>query len=985
MSDTREDAWNLINEIKKENDDRNTSLHNANEAKTRLLVIDRVLEVLGWNKADFNPETHARETGYLDYLLSIENVPRLIVEAKRTGVTFGSPSKNRLRNRYQLRSFRSTFGKPFSLIVAQAEKYAYETGVKYALITNGGEWILLQLLLAPGYTDLNDLYGYYFGNLFTDNFNFELFWDILHKLSVDSGSLESSFAEINIKEADFVEIPSAKVGQLRWQTSGIDSILRDFYDFFFGEITDKARRNMLTKCFVANSRLDQFRGELNRALRDTAPVFVPEAVDIDPGEGERLVTPSSGDQKGKVVIVTGSVGCGKTTFVTRELVRARHEQKDKLLALKIDLIDEVENQSTDVKSDLWKYIDEHWRNTRPSAYYNKTLRKIFGRELSEFLRMGPHESVFEQDPLELERQEASELKRLLNDPEIYFKKCWRYYQKKGIGIVVFLDNVDRRSKSYQEQVYNFTHKLARKTGATVIVTMRELTFFRGREAGFLDVRSNDTVFHLKSPNLEQLLSGRITYVEQHIKDDHRLSQWKKTRDWESFYRELLIHADVLKQVFLVNSQGREILALLGSVAWHDVRLFLITLKQLHFLLGSSRSNWSKSEVIAALMAPLDRGRPILGNLYQPPYPAYQNYFLKIRVLFLMQYGQSQHETRYGTTLNSIVRFLRQYGYQERWIKKALQELVQQRFLECLETPVAEEFTKDYQLRNNHSFRPSPLAYACTEFIITDSNYLALIGNDLPFHQEYSYKEYEKIIKGFSEVLMNEGLTRTAIELLGETLASRIVAKYLAEMLEGEQPSKSLAKYMPEVAGTERKMEGVAVTLRQEAQLPVFPKSTSKQLSLLSLIQNNIDEPSNTRRLPIPKTILSATIGRSGYPPLIFWALVHLRINENFGASGVEITKVINKYLVDDYNQKASNNVSRALRSDLMKSREWLISRKVSARLKVFQVKPNWPEYWQEIFGESAPEIDKDANYPNFARNRGTLLKAECQKKGDRLS
>ncbi len=948
---SREDAFTIINEIKVEYANKRSFLHNANEANTRLLIIDKVLMALGWDSQDFNPETHAKETGYLDYLLSIDNVPRLIVEAKRTGITFGADSKNSPRNYYQLRYFRSAFGRPFSSTVSQAEKYALETGVKYALITNGGEWILLQVLLAPGYTDLNDLRGYYFGNLFTDNFNFELFWEILYKPHVDTGSLESSFAEINIKEADFVQIPSTKFGQLQWQKKE-DVILREFYDFFFDEIIDVGRRNMLEKCFVADSRLNQFQGELNRALRDTTPAYLPEALDIDPGEGERLVSRSSGDRKGRVVIVTGSVGCGKSTFVTRELVRARHEQDRGLLALKVDLIDEVESQNSDIQSVLWKYIDREWHTTCPDAYHNEMLRKIFGRELAN-LRKGPYESVFDQDESELRRQEAQLLDKLLNDPEVYFKKCWEHYRGRGIGVVVFLDNVDRASEAFQKQVYNFTHKLARETGATVIVTMRELTFFRGREAGFLDVRSEATVFHLRSPNLEQLLSKRIAYIEQHIDRDHRLSEWKRTRDWTTFYQQILVYSQTLKSVFLVNSQGRELLALLGSVAWHNVRLFLEILKQLHALLGSSYSNWDKSEIVAALMAPLDRGRPFLSNLYLPSYHAYQNYFLKIRIILLMQYGQQQHETRHGTTLSSIVRVLRQYGYQERWIRRSVQELVQQRFLECLEAPVEEEYTKNYHLGDNHSFRPSPLAYVCTDSIITDSNYLALAGNNLPFHQEYSFKKYEEIVQSFSEALMNEGLTRTAIELLNETNASNIVAKYLAEMLEGEQPSKSLAKYMPEVAGIEKKVVEISEALKKRADLPLFPKSTPKQRSLFDTIQ---DDTSTTIPLSIPKTVHTARIGKSELAPLIFWALVYLRIQNNIGASGVEITDVINKHLVDDYNQKAPNNVSRTLRSDIMDSEEWLVSRKVSARRRVFQVKPNWSEYWEEIFGEPAPEI-----------------------------
>ena len=548
---------------------------------------------------------------------------------------------------------------------------------------------------------------------------------------------------------------------------------------------------MLEKCFVSDSRLNQFQGELNRALKDSAPIFVPEAVDIEPGEGERLVTRSSGDRKGRVVIVTGSVGCGKSTFVTRELIHAKREQDRGLIAIKVDLINEVEGSKLDIQSTLWKYINREWQNTLPEAYHNDVLRKIFGRELSD-LRKGPFETVFALDKSALAIQEAQLLQRLLNDPEVYFKKCWEYYRGKGIGTVIFLDNVDRASEPFQKQVYNFTHKLARETGITVIVTMRELTFFRGREAGFLDVRSTATVFHLKSPNLEQLIAKRIAYIEQHIEKDHRLSEWRRTRDWDVFYKQILVHSQTLKSVFLTSSRGREILALLGSVAWHNVRLFLEILKQIHTLLGSGDSNWNRSEIIAALMSPLDRGRPYLGNLYLPSYPAYQNYFLKIRTILLMQYGQLQHETRHGTNLISIVRVLRQYGYQERWIRKSVQELVQQRFLECLEAPVEEEYTKNYQIDNEHSFRPSPLAYVCTDFIITDQNYIALAGNNLPFHQEYSFKKYEKVLKSFSDALMNEGLTRTAIELLNETNASGIGGKVLGrKCLKTNNPQRAL--------------------------------------------------------------------------------------------------------------------------------------------------------------------------------------------------
>lgn len=61
-------------------------LKRANEAKTRLLVIDEILNLLGWPKVEYDPEHRTPTGNYTDYLLSLEEIPRLVVEAKRTNL-----------------------------------------------------------------------------------------------------------------------------------------------------------------------------------------------------------------------------------------------------------------------------------------------------------------------------------------------------------------------------------------------------------------------------------------------------------------------------------------------------------------------------------------------------------------------------------------------------------------------------------------------------------------------------------------------------------------------------------------------------------------------------------------------------------------------------------------------------------------------------------------------------------------------------------
>jgi len=958
---SREDAFEAIAQLRKDCESQSSKIHKANEAATRLLVIDRVLEALGWPRQDFNPEVKAGKGNYIDYLLEVDGIPRLIVEAKRVGITFSSPAKRSQRNHYQLRYFRSAFRTDFASVLEQAQRYVSETGVPFAVITNGAEWLLVQLLAAPGVTDINDLQGIYFGNLFSEDFNFDLLWEVLCRDYVGQGSLEANLGALNLKQADFCMTPQVGIGHLSWHASIDNQQLWDLYDRFFDEIIDPGRRKMLEKCFVSNSKLDHFQAELQRALRDTAPSYVSpvDPIEITPDEGRRLITSSSGDKKGRVAIVTGSVGCGKSTFVTRVLVDVKKEKKESLAAVKVDLIDEAMDDSARVVPDLWKYIAEQWKKAAPESYENETLRKIFGRQLLE-LRQGPYKEIFAEDGRLLLQREADLLDKLVTDPEVFFRECWRYYQQKGRGVVVFLDNVDRASESYQQQVYAFAHKLARETGATVIVTMREFTFFRGRDAGFLDVRTDDIVFHLQSPNLLQLLSRRIKYVEEYIDEDNRLSQLKKTQDWDSFYASALRHCALLKQVFLKDhSDGNAILALLSAVAWHDVRYFLKALRHLHTHIGTDDRPWTLSETIAALLAPSENGAPILGSLYYPSFRSYKCYFLRLRAILLMQYGRVHHKMKRGTSFREIEDLLKQYGYQRRWIQKTLEELVQERFLECVEAPAAEDYTKSYKVSEKHTFRPSPLAIVCIEEgIVSDATYLAFIGGDLPFHDKNKLAQYEQSVKEFCSVLDEQQLSRDAIGIMAETRATNIVANYLSETFFLESPSQNIADHVPEVAAIEQKLKTILTGLKTHVTAPPRPRSMGAgkdlQLPLFGSHHDIALTSGPADALPIPKDIESMRVGRSEMVPLIYWALVYLSLKGNSGANGVEITNVINEFLVEEHNQKASNNVSRALRSELLHSEGWLVAQKRSPRNTLFRVVDNWRDYWQRMFGDLPP-------------------------------
>jgi hypothetical protein len=957
---TREAALEAIYKLRQEYSEQADHLSNANEAKTRLLLIDYTLNALGWPQSDFNPEEPIGRRGYIDYLLKIDNAPRLVVEAKKIGHTFGFPRRRIKKNHYTLQYLRSAFGSPLTAVLEQARSYAMGTKVPFAVLTNGSEWLLVQLSRSPGFNTADDLFSVYFGNLLTDDFRFDLFWELLCRTNVGEGSIESYFAELNAREADFSRTLQAQLGTLQWKQQPDTEQIRAFYDRYFDDITDAGRRNMLEKCFVTSSELNHYQGELQRTLKDSAPAFAADAIELSPENRMDLFQSQSGDRRGRVALVMGSVGCGKTTLIHKVLIEARKD--DRLICVVIDLINEVTDENIDVPSLLWQYLMDTWRRIEPESYHYSNLCKIFGLEISQ-LKDGARSKVFKKEPSKFIDEEAQLLDRLSSDPRKFLSSCWRYYQQKRRGIVVVFDNVDRASQGYQQQVYAFAHRIADETGVTAIVTMREFTFFRGKEAGFLDVRSSDRVFHLQTPNLIQVLARRINYVKSHQSDDHRLSKWKRSGDWESFQKSAERHSEMLKNVFLTTKEGQERLSLLQAVSWHNIRYFFQLLRQVHLALGSSVNPWTISEIVASLMAPpsTTHGRPAINNIFRPPYQyqQFQSYFLKLRILLLLLYGQQEYETKRGTSVNQLLSLLSLYGYHTHWTKQAIADMVRERFLECLEAPTEEEYTKEYELSASHSFRPSPLAVVLINSIVEKPVYLCLMGNDLPFHNPNTFDVYKRALQNVYETLASQKLERDVIDLLPETALGKVVATYLVDIFSKEQPPENLLNHVPEIGAAEDKLSRIVNSLQKFANVSLPAVKRQGVIVQPSLFPEDNQGVRRSRHdiIPIPTNLLDIQIGRSEYGSLIFWALAQLKSQGVHSALGVDIAEVINEYLVDDHSKKAPNNVSRALRGKTLQSQPWLLTTEISQRKKIFGLADDWQAHWREIFDVEPPRLE----------------------------
>lgn len=99
---------------------------NLNEADTVLRIIKFFEEVLGYDPmSEISREQQIRDK-YIDIIIKIDSITRLIVEVKAAGVA--------LRDRH----------------IEQAERYAAESNIPWVLLTNGIEWNLYHLSFEEG-------------------------------------------------------------------------------------------------------------------------------------------------------------------------------------------------------------------------------------------------------------------------------------------------------------------------------------------------------------------------------------------------------------------------------------------------------------------------------------------------------------------------------------------------------------------------------------------------------------------------------------------------------------------------------------------------------------------------------------------------------------------------------------------------------------------------------------------------------------------
>lgn len=515
------------------------------ESDSRAKILDPIFkDCLGWTEDDITREEHIHK-GFIDYTFKIDNKPVLVLEAKKVGYSFIIPEALKKR-RYKINGAIST-DKKINEAINQVHAYCTEIGATSAVVSNGHQFVLFEAFRRFGKWREGSCVVFSSVQDIIDNFAF--FFGILGKPAVIGGSFKKNVAKEPIsldfeRPLDTIHNESATCG---WNV--LAGRLTAIIPYIFKDITNDSQIDVLKKCYVRQKQIRN-TDRVIRSSFDKLPYYSKHydinwfrETETEAGEFQLSFEKCSEFLRkegglGSVIMLLGGVGSGKTTFIHHYFKVVMSDRKD-ILWFYVDF-----GVSPPDIAEIESFIFDSIAHDYQERYKKKLEDSLKSVGISSVTANG--ESL------------------------LAFFSMLRY---QSYTVAIVLDNVDQHSYTtpkYQERVFEYAQHFANKFKTITFITLREESFFKSTRSGVLDAY-HLPMFHIESPNFEELIRKRIEYTQEFLT--------RQERERASYDVSPLGQWDVVKMFFVIINYsiresrrvGSEILRFINDVSGGDMR------------------------------------------------------------------------------------------------------------------------------------------------------------------------------------------------------------------------------------------------------------------------------------------------------------------------------------------------------------------------------------------------------------------------------
>lgn len=284
------------------------------------------------------------------------------------------------------------------------------------------------------------------------------------------------------------------------------------YGHIFNPRSREERALIVREAYVPSLRRQRYVEPIDRLIRGTVmPTTARLPIVENSGMPNEIYSAlrERRNLENQVLLLVGSVGSGKSTFVDYvSLVALPKDLRDKSVWARINL------NNAPLSTDLayqWiaKAMTDELRSAIPDQDIDnlQNLEKIFHPEVNS-LRRGALQ-LLDPKSIEYASRLADEILRLQRD-SINFAKCLGRYVCAGPGklLVVVLDNCDKRTRDEQLTMFQIAQWVRTEFKCLVVLPLRDITFDLHRLEPPLDTAIKSLTFRIEPPTFIEVLEAR---------------------------------------------------------------------------------------------------------------------------------------------------------------------------------------------------------------------------------------------------------------------------------------------------------------------------------------------------------------------------------------------------------------------------------------------------------------------------------------------
>lgn len=502
---------------------------------------------------------------YPDYLVLIEGLPLLVVEVKGPGTDLREAYREGRLYSGELNSLFPGKINPCQLVIACNDKTMF-----------AGRWDSQ----APDVTiDIENW------NVSHNDFN----W-LLEKFAFSSVVKQVPLLKSKLNEDVHFTKPIIKLGGKHMQNRSVSNSFGETISIEYGNLfnpeDENERVDVVTNAYVHVEKQLAHVDPIEKLIRKKISPSVSRSNEIanntKPVEIiDKLKTAHK--YNNKVLLLIGSVGSGKSTFMTYlKEVALDPELSERLTWVRLDMNNAEVNQ-TDIYDWLKTSISRELVRKHPSVDVGELeiIKQIYSDEIEDFNKTAKL-LIGNIDTYNLKL--FDKIQQLKSDKNITLTAYINHFvHKAGKDLIIVLDNCDKKSPADQLLMFEVANWLKENTKSIVFLPIRDTTFDLHRHEKPLDTVIKDLIFRINPPSLERVLFERVKYASR-LRENVNTGSYTLTDSMRVSHpskEELHYLRSIMKSLFQNSLFKKLISGLAGRNVRRGIEIFLDFCKSGH--------------------------------------------------------------------------------------------------------------------------------------------------------------------------------------------------------------------------------------------------------------------------------------------------------------------------------------------------------------------------------------------------------------------